>query len=130
MNVVFRPVNKANNAFVELFTDEQLRAKPLVVNDDYATAETLPDQAGADDVLVFTLATAASMVIVDADNDDGADYTAYRCRATVDGSEPAEDLGFVCRSGQSTVLPLPTVGVVVKVWAPAGVTVAVQAVRR
>lgn len=111
-------------------TDEQLRAQVVGVKDDYAASEHLPDQPGAEDVLTFSLTQAANLIVVDADNDDVADYTAYRCRATVDGSEPTAETGFVCRSGQSTILPVPTSGTVVKVYAPVGVTVAVQAIRR
>lgn len=149
MNVVYRMLDKAGLLIVEprredghgsaietpTFVDTGL-TQPTTpsdtqpVKDDYAASELLGDQSGADDVLSFTLTQAANLIIVDADNDDPADYIAYRCRATVDGSEPTVETGFVCRSGQSTILPVPTSGTQVKVYAPAGVTVAVQAIRR
>jgi hypothetical protein len=98
------------------------------VRDEYSAVEHEADQGGADAVLTFTLGVAADFLIVDADNTDTTDYTAFRCRATIDGTTPSATVGFVCRSGQSTYLPFPS-GTTIKVYTPTGVVVAVQAGR-
>lgn len=110
-------------------TDAQLRASALPVQDDYQATEHEADQDGAGGVLAFPLSAAAQFVVVDVDNSSDSDTVTYRARATLDGSTPSETEGFVCRSGQSTCLPFPTAGTV-KVWAPTGVVVSVQAGRR
>jgi hypothetical protein len=98
------------------------------VRDAYSAVEYEADQNGANAVLTFTLSADADFIIVDADNITTTDYTAFRCRATIDGTTPSATVGFVCRSGQSTYLPFPS-GSVVKVYAQTGVVVAVQAGR-
>ena len=113
----------------DALTDVQLRASAVSVEDDFATVEHLADQSGTGAVLTFTAATAGEMVWVDVDPDDPADMDLYRCRATVDGSNPTSSLGWVCRPGPNPI-PIPMSGTAVKVWAPAGVTVAVQVMQR
>lgn len=107
-------------------TDTELRATPVPVQDDYPDNECQADQNGADAVLTFTLSAAANFVMIDVDNTSGTDPNTYRARATLDGSDPTATTGFVCRSGMTTYLPFVTSGTV-KVYAPTGVVVAVQA---
>lgn len=109
-------------------TDLELRAAPVPVSDDLATPEHGAAQTGADAVLTFTL-SAASMVLVDVDPSDLADTDAYVARATVDGTSPTLSVGFACRAGTTTYLPVVTSGTV-KVWAPVGVSVAVHGLSR
>lgn len=97
------------------------------VADDYDTEDHAADQAGADAVLDFTVA-AGSMVMVDVDPVVATDFDNYRCRATTDGTTPSITTGFVCRPG-TTYLPIVSAGTV-KVYAPTGVTVAVQSLAR
>lgn len=99
------------------------------VRDDLATELHAQDQPGAGAVLTFNFATAADFLMVDVDNTASNDTATYLCRATLDGSAPSAVLGFVCRSGQTTYLPFPSTGAV-KVFAPAGVVVSVQAGKR
>jgi hypothetical protein len=108
---------------------ETLRDGRIKVADHFSSVEHEVDQPGAGAVLPFTLSAAGDFIMVDVDNTDDEDTATYRARATLDGSEPSATSGFVCRSGQTTFLPFPMTGVTVKVWAPAGVVVAVQAGR-
>lgn len=102
-------------------------AAQWLVADDYTTEAHATDQAGADGVLEFTVA-AGAMVLVDVDPTDPTDTDNYRARATTDGVAPTASAGFVCRPG-TTYLPIVTAGTV-KVYAPTGVTVAVQSLGR
>lgn len=113
-------------------TDSRIGGLPEVqpVADEYGAQTHVPDAAGAGAVLPFTVAAGTKFVIVDVDNSSGADTTTYRCRARLDGVDPTATTGFVCRSGQSTYLPFSVTGTVVKVFAPTGVTVAVQGLVR
>jgi hypothetical protein len=97
-----------------------------LVADDYAEDVTTEDQPGTGAVLTFALGQACKLVAVDVDPADLSDPAAYLARATVDGVDPTQTRGWRCRSGQTTYLPVPTSGTV-KVWAPTGVTVSVQA---
>lgn len=108
-------------------TRTQLDAADVQVADDYDTAAHASDQAGANAVLTFTLA-AGKMVLVDVDPTSSSDTANYRARATVDGTTPTAMTGFVCRPG-TTYLPVACAGTV-KVYAPSGVTVAVQTLGR
>lgn len=110
-------------------TNDQLRAAPIEVIDDYATTQSAADQTGADNVLTFNFTSPADFVMVDVDVTTPTDYATYRARALLDGSNPSASTGFVCRSGTTTYLPFPTSGVV-KVFAPTGTVVAVQVGRR
>lgn len=96
------------------------------VKDLLAATEMLPDQFGAGGVLTFNLTQPADFVIVEVDNTDTANYVTYRCRVTLDGSDPASNLGLVARSGQGTSFIFPVSGSVIKVFAPTGVVVAVE----
>lgn len=111
----------------DALTRAELDAAPVGVADDYSLVDHAADQTGADAVLTFTLDPGA-LVWVDVDPSDPDDATAYRARATVDGTTPTATLGWVCRPGPNPI-PVPTAGTV-KVWAPAGVVVAVQTVAR
>jgi hypothetical protein len=99
---------------------------PLPVKDKFSTLETTTDQAGTNGVLSFTVSGSGDFLMVDVDNTSASDYTTYRCRATVDGSNPTASQGIVCRSGQTTYIPFPTTGTTVKVYALSGTIVAVQ----
>jgi hypothetical protein len=101
----------------------------LDVADDYGSVEHLADQDGAGAILTFTAASPGDLVWVDVDPADPADSDNYRCRATVDGTNPSETSGWVCRPGPNPI-PVPMTGAAVKVWAPAQVTVAVQVIHR
>jgi hypothetical protein len=106
-------------------TNAQLRASPPAVRDDYSGDALTTDQTGAGAVLEFAVPP-LHLVAVDVDPADLQDTTSYLCRATVDGSAPSATRGWRCRSGQTTYLPVPCAGGMVKVFAPAGVTVSVQ----
>lgn len=101
------------------------RLVPEPVADDYAVDRLTADQNGAGAVLTFSPGPLA-LVAVDVDPTTSTDTATYICRATVDGSTPTASLGWRCRSGQTTYLPVPCPGGVVKVFAPTGVFVSVQ----
>ena len=108
-------------------TRAELDAAAVAVFDDYDSDILTSDQVGAGDVLVFTLGQAAPFVTVDVDVVEPSDVGTYICRVTLDGvSVPTASLGHRARSGQTTYLPFPTAGTV-RVFAPAGVFVSVQA---
>lgn len=96
------------------------------VSDDYTADIVTPDQPGAGGVLTFALGGPAKLVAVDVDPNVASDTVNYICRVTLDGSIPTSSRGWRCRSGQTTYLPVPTSGTV-KVFAPTGVFVSVQA---
>jgi hypothetical protein len=98
----------------------------LPVRDRFATIETTADQIASNSVLSFTVTGAGDFLMVDVDNTLSTDYTTYRCRATVDGSNPTATKGIVCRSGQTTYIPFPTTGTTLNVYAQTGVVVAIQ----
>lgn len=119
------------NAFGELALDSTLQdVVDLLttghVRDDYDLELVTPDQAGAGGVLTFDLGQAAPLITVDVDPVDSSDIVVHVCRVRLDGSDPTATEGHRCRSGQTTYLPFPSPTGVVKVWAPAGVTVSVQ----
>lgn len=109
----------------DALTNAQLRAAPVQTQDDYSGDALTDAQPGADGVLTFTV-PALALVAVDVDPVDLQDSLQYLCLATVDGSAPSATRGWRCRSGQTTFLPVPCAGGVVKVWAPVGVSVSVQ----
>lgn len=106
-------------------TNDELREAPVPTRDDFDGDAITPDQAGANAVLEFVV-PALRLVAVDVDPVDPEDGFPYICRAAVDGSAPAANRGWRCRSGQTTYLPVPCVGGTVKVFAPTGVSVSVQ----
>lgn len=108
-------------------TELQLRDSDVAVADDYEMDRITSDQAGADAVLLFPLGGPAVLVAVDVDPVDLQDPLNYLCRATVDGSSPTAARGWRCRSGGTTYLPVPCPSGTVRVYAPVGVTVSVQA---
>ena len=113
-----------------LLTDSQLRAAPVDAQDDYDGDIITADQTGAGAVLTFNLGSAAVLVAVDVDAAVPADTDPYIARASVGATIPTATLGWRCRSGQTTFLPVPCPSGVVRVYAPSGVTVSVQAATR
>jgi len=113
-----------------LLTDEQLRASPLAVQDDYASDLLAADQSGADAVLTFNLGSAVKLVAVDVDPIDPDDTSAYIARAIVGGGTPSITLGWRCRSGQTTYIPISSASGTIKVYAPTGVSVSVAGAAR
>lgn len=99
---------------------------PLTVKDRLPREILTPDQLGADAVLTFNLGAASSLVVVNVDPIDPEDDRVYLCRASLGATDPAANLGHRCRSGQATYIPFPCAGTV-KVFAPAGVSVSVEA---
>lgn len=97
------------------------------VKDDYVTEDHETDQTGSGIVLDFAI-TPSSMVMIDVDPTNPTDTNNYRCRATTNGTVPTSAIGFVCRPG-TTYLPISSLGII-KVFAPVGVTVAVQGLGR
>jgi hypothetical protein len=112
-----------------LTADELAALEPLQVEDQYAAVEHLEAQPGAAGVLVFTASAPGQLVWVDVDPTDPEDTKSYTGRATVDGTTPTATRGWAVRPGPNPI-PVPMVGSAVKVWAPAGVAVSVQVVRR
>jgi len=100
------------------------------MRDDLATESHAADQNGAGAVLDFTITADSHFVMVDVDNTSSSDTATYRARATCDGTTPSATVGFVCRSGQTTYLPFPSVAGVIKVYAPSGTVVAAQGGKR
>lgn len=116
----------ANLTYLDFDAETNLPKRLEMPWDDYADNECLPDQTGNDDVKTFTLSGASDMILVDVDNVSSTDSTTYRARATLDGSTPTATTGYVCRSGMTTYIPFHCEGTV-KVYAPSGTVVAVQA---
>lgn len=128
-NVLFRIPNKAANAFIEPRREDghgSASNNRSFVADDYAQDILTVDQPGDDDVLEFDLGVPAKLVAVDVDVISAEDTATYICRVSLDGSDPNASRGWRCRSGQTTYIPMPCSGMV-KVYAPSGVTVSVQA---
>lgn len=92
------------------------------VRDDYQAGEVLPDQSGAGAVLTFTFSAAVQLVVAQS---TGTDLTA---RLDPFGGAPAASTGIRLDDGVPTFCPVTAT--VVKVFAPAGVTVAVYGLRR
>jgi len=127
---ILAAVNAATAAAGGALTNAQLRAAPVDAEDDYDGNILTNDQSGAGGILTFTLGAPAALVAVDVDNSSPSDTTIYIARATVDGTNPTSSRGWRCRSGQTTLLPVPSPGGEVRVFAPSGVTVSVQAATR
>lgn len=117
-------------AVQERLTDAQLRASELLVADDFDGDVLTADQTGAGAVLTFNLGGPAKLVAVDVDAASPSDTATYIARVSVSAATPSASLGWRCRSGQVTFLPVPCESGVVKVFAPSGVTVSVQAATR
>ncbi len=91
----------------------------LDTRDSYTGGESLPDQAGAGAVLLFTFAARVDLVWVRVDGGTG--------RADPFGGVPSSSAGVVCDDGVPQ--PLTVACVSLRVWAPAGATVAVWGYR-
>lgn len=126
---IAQAVSKSYSEYPGL-TESELRSEAVPVVDDYASDLIHSDEIGADAVIDFDMGAAAAMVFVDVDPVAEGDDTAYICRVTVDGTTPSAIRGWRARSGQATPIPAPCPAGTVKVWAPTGVSVSVQATRR
>lgn len=90
------------------------------VADDYQAGEVLADQTGTGAVLTFNFAEPVNLIVIHARGGVG--------RANPFGGVPAANLGIVCGDDTPTYVPITTS--VVRVFAPAGVTVTVFGMRR
>lgn len=111
-------------------TNSELRNSPVGVKDELLTIEHTTDVTGTGTVVNFNLTQTAEFVMVDVDNTSSTDNNTYRVRVTIDGQTPTSTFGFVCRSGQTTYIPVNMTGTIVKAFIPTGVVVAVQAANR